>query len=178
MSSTHFCAALCSRPFLTESYESLPINSTIPAETTLNVITYVNFPVYTEGQIYYLFCRIGDASLSLQRGGNNTSFLPKESFSVAFTVPVFAVWIFFNVAISPRDSLFIKTPVGTATTGGPTYDQGTLYFSDLISDTPFTTATFCGDSDIGSGFTVDNLTFAPTRSPSRRHQSAKLPLSK
>ena len=84
---------------------------------------------------------------------------------MAFTVPVFAVGIFFNVAISPDDSLFIKTPDGTATTGGPTYDQGTLYFSGLISDTPFTTATFGGDSDIGSGFTVDNLTFAPTAVP-------------
>ena len=75
MSSTHFCAALGSRPFLTEGYEGLPINSTIPAGTTLNGITYVNFPVGTEGRIDNLFGRIGDASLALQRGGNNTSFL-------------------------------------------------------------------------------------------------------
>ena len=36
---------------------------------------------------------------------------------------------------------------------------------ESFSDTPFTTATFGGDSDIGSGFTVDNLTFAPTAVP-------------
>ncbi len=176
-SSTDFFIDLGGSSFVTEGYGGLPINSTIPAGTTLNGITYTNFPAGTDGRVDNLYNHFGDAGLALQRETENAScsvlpnkcfFFPNESFSVAFTAPVFAVGIFFNVAISREDYLFIQTPVGTATTGGASYDQPTFYFAGLISDTAFSTATFgAGAASPGSdnGFTVDNLIFAASVAP-------------
>ncbi len=41
----------------------------------------------------------------------------------------------------------------------------TFYFAGLISDSAFATATFGGSAGTGSGFNVDNLTFAVSETP-------------
>ncbi|MDX1961927.1 MAG: hypothetical protein SFX18_02160 [Pirellulales bacterium] len=165
-SSADFFTALGATPFVTETYESYPINSTIPAGTLLNGINYDSFPIGADGRVDNNYNRLGDASLALQRGLNSFAFFfPGESFSVTFENPVYGVGIFFNVVESPVDSLFINTPVGNALTGGATYDQGTLYFAGLISDTPFSSVTIGGDATIGSGYNVDNLTYVTNPIP-------------
>lgn len=159
-SSAAFLSALGSSA-ITETYEGLPLNSLIPAGSTVDNITYVSFPLDTSGRIDNLFNSIGNQSLALQRGDDNTAFfLPGESMTVTFPSPVDAVGIFFNVGVSPVGSLTVMTTAGTAG-NGPSYDVSTLYFVGLISDTLFTSATIGGDLDVTTGFNVDNLTYAP-----------------
>ena len=171
-SSADFFAAVGGTPFVTEGYETYPIDGTIAPGTTLNGITYTAFPLSSDGvnstlgRIDNLYGRIGSAGLGLQDGGDATSFFfPGESMTVTFASPVFAVGIFFNVVPSPAGSLFVQTPVGTTAAGGPTFDQGTLYFAGLISDTPFATATVGGTADAAGGFTLDDLTYTNALPP-------------
>ncbi len=156
--SAAFNAALTAVPMTVEGYETYPVNSTISNGTLLNGVTYVAFPTGTDGRIDNTFNRIGNQSLALERPGLGDFFFPGDALSLSFSSPVFAVGIFFNVSISPANSLSIATPVGTASTGGPIYDMSTLYFAGLISDVSFTSATI-GSSLTSSGYNLDNLTF-------------------
>ncbi len=132
------------------------------------LLTLLLVLVLCNGRIDDTFNRIENASLSAERDGNSGTpdfFFPGDSFSVSFSQAVTAVGIFFNANLTPSTSdLFVQTSVGTATTGGSTYDFGTLFFAGLISDTPFTNATF-GSVIGGSSFNVDNLTYAPVPEP-------------
>ena len=165
-SSADFFSALGSTPFVTEGYEGLPINSLINPGDTVHGITYDVFPAGSQGRIDNLFNGFGTADLALQRGADDASFFfPGDSMSITLPSPVTAIGIFFNVSISPAGSLFIQTPVGTATTGGPSYDQSTFYFAGLTSDAPFTTATIGGDATLASGFNLDTLSYAAAEIP-------------
>lgn len=155
-SSADFLAAL-SAPLL-ENYESLPVNSLIPDGGFLNGLQYF-FPAGTSGRIDDLYNRVGVSSLALDRplGGANF-FIPGEALTVVFPSAIDAVGIFFNVALSPVGSLSVSTPAGSAV-NGVAYDISSLYFVGLISDTPFSTATFSGNALITSGFNLDELTW-------------------
>jgi hypothetical protein len=158
-SSAAFLSALGASA-ITETYEGLVVNSLIATGSTVDGLTYTAFPAGTSGRIDNLYNRIGTRSLALQRGNDNTAFfVAGDSMTVTFPFAVKAVGIFFNVAESPEDSLTVTTTAGSAG-NGPVYDQSTLYFVGLISDTPFLSATFAGGLDINSGFNLDNLTYA------------------
>ncbi len=154
--SAAFFAALGATPITTETYEGLAVNSTIPAGATVNGITYTSFPAGTIGRIDTDFNSIGDRSLALT--GSQTFFFPGQSIDVSFA-PTTAIGIFFNVSVSPPNSLFIETAVGTAG-NGPAYDQSTFYFVGLISDSPFSSARIGSTTSVPSGFNLDNLTRA------------------
>ncbi len=161
-SSSAFFTALGVSSYLptTETYDGTTINTLIPSGSSLNGVTYT-FSTGLQGRIDNQFNRIGTAGLAAQRENSSSNFfLPGESFSVVFPQATYAVGIFFNIFPSPVASLFINTPSGNATTGGASYDQSTLYFAGLISDTPFTTATIGSLSNAASGFNVDHLTYA------------------
>ena len=151
--STAFFAALGATPFTTETYEGLPVNSTIPAGATVNGITYTSFPAGTSGRIDGT---VVNRLLSLT--GSQNFFFPGQSMDVSFA-PTTAIGVFFNVAVSPANSLFIQTPVGTAF-NGPLYDQSTFYFVGLISDSPFSSARIGSTPSAQSGYNLDNLTRA------------------
>jgi hypothetical protein len=169
--SADFFAALGGAPLVTETYESLPLNSLIAAGSTVGQFTYSTFPAGTQGRIDNFYNRIGAQSLAADRPGNPTLnfFVPGESFSVVFAVPANAVGVFFNANPTPGDGdLFIAASVGLAGTGGPAtnYDVSTLFFAGLISDTPFTSAVIGSlGAGQGSSFNVDNLSFSPTPEP-------------
>jgi hypothetical protein len=155
--SAAFFAALGATPFTTETYEGLPVNSIIPPGATVNGITYTSFPAGTSGRIDTFFNSIGDLSLALT--GSQSFFLPGQSIDVSFA-PTTAIGIFFNVSISPPNSLFIETAVGTAASG-PAYDDPfSLYFVGLISDSPFSSARIGATTSAVSGYNLDNLTRA------------------
>jgi hypothetical protein len=171
-SSAAFLSALGSTA-ITETYESLPLNSLIPAGSTIDGITYTSFPTdadgaEAEGRIDNLFNSLGNQSLALQRDDEDPAltgfFFPGDSMTVSFPSPVDAVGIFFNVGVSPVGSLTVTTTAGSAG-NGPSYDVSTLYFVGLISDTPFTSATIGGDLTVTTGFNLDNLTYAPIPEP-------------
>ena len=163
-----FLAAISGMTSFTETYEQ-KIGTVIKAGDTRDGITYTSFPTGTNGIVDNTFNHLDNSCLQLQRVGSPDSFFfPGDSFSVAFSAPVTAVGIFFNANVVDANGvpinfpdLFITTPVGSAGTGGPAsnYDQGTFFFAGLVSDTPFTTATF--SSLAGSTpFNADNLTYA------------------
>jgi len=158
-SSAAFFAALGASPSTTETYEGLGVNSIIADGTTVNGITYDSFPANTDGRIDTIYNSIGDQSLALQRGANATAFFIGGDFmTVTFPFAVNAVGIFFNANATPLNSLQIQTTVGNAG-NGPVYDQGTLFFVGLISDTLFNSATIGGLAG-SSSFNLDNLTYA------------------
>ena len=78
--------------------------------------------------------------------------------------PTTAIGVFFNVSPSAPNSLFIQTAAGTAG-NGPGYDQSTLYFVGLISDSPFSSARIGATVNAQSGFNLDNLTLATAATP-------------
>lgn len=160
-SSTAFFAALAGGTVTTETYEGLPLNSTIADGTTVDGITYNSFPAGTDGRITNQFQAIGSQSLALLRPGvvGGDFFFPGDAMTVTFPFAVNSVGIFFNVQPSPVNTLQVLTAVGNAG-NGPVYDQTTLYFVGLISDSAtFNSATFQGLNTIASGFNVDNLSF-------------------
>lgn len=160
-SSAAFFAALGATPYTTETYEGLPAGSTIPAGATVNGITYTAFPAGSSGRIDTIFNSFGAQSLALT--GSQDFFLPGQFIDVSFA-PATAVGVFFNVSLSPPNSLFIQTAVGTAGSG-PAYDQSTLYFVGLISDSPFSSARIGSTTDAQSGYNLDNLTLATGATP-------------
>jgi hypothetical protein len=81
--------------------------------------------------------------------------------NVKFPFAVKAVGIFFNANPTPLNSLQVQTAVGNAGNGA-VYDQSTLFFVGLISDTPFNSATFAGSAN-GSAYNLDNLTYSPAQ---------------
>ena len=165
-SSSDFFAALAGQTVITETYEGFPLNSLILDGSTLNDLTYETFPDGTDGRIDDLYNRIGNQSLALQRGDDATAFFfPGEAFTVTFPSLIHAVGIFFNVSASPEGSLQVATAVGSAG-NGHSYDQSTLYFVGLISDSPFASATFSATQAASSGFNVDDLSYAPVPEPS------------
>jgi len=158
-SSAAFFAALAGGTVTTETYEGLPLNSTIADGATVDGITYNSFPAGTDGRIDNTFASIGNQSLALLRPGGGDFFFPGDAMSVTFPFAVNAVGIFFNVGISPVNSLQVLTAVGNAGNGAA-YDQSTLYFVGLISNSAtFNSATFQGLNTITTGFNVDNLSF-------------------
>lgn len=157
-SSADFLAALSGVPTVTEDYESYPLDSTIAPGATLNGVVYLSFPGAEIGRIDNNYNRIGDQSLASTPA---LGFFPSDSFlEVGFTSPIFALGIFFNIGVSGSDTMGILTPVGIAGTGGPVYDQSTLYFAGLISDTPFDYALIGTGPEVTTGFNLDNLTYA------------------
>jgi hypothetical protein len=114
------------------------------------------------GRIDDLFTRFDSASLAVERDGDLATpdfFFDGESVRINFPTQVYAVGIFFNSQVAPASSYFAATPMGTAFTGGATFDTANFYFAGLTSDTPFTVASF-GAIGSQSGFTLDNLTFS------------------
>ena len=91
--------------------------------------------------------------------GLRISFFPGESFTVTFSAPVQALGIYFNVRASAAasDYIFIDTPYGRASSGGNTFDIDPFFFVGVVSDAPFSTATFGATLASPSGFNVDNM---------------------
>lgn len=151
-------------PRFTETFDGLPANTIISPGTALNGITYQTFNGVTAGRIDDNFSRFGSGSLAAEADGNLATpdfFKGGQGFSVSFNRPVYAVGIFFNANPTNSNSdFYIQTSVGTAATGGDSsnYDTGTFFFAGLVSDTPFTTATF-GSRSADATYTVDNLTY-------------------
>jgi PEP-CTERM motif len=160
-SSAAFFAALGGATVTTETYEGLALNSVIANGNTVNGLTYAGFP-RDGGRIDNLFNRIGNQSLAVE--GSPNFFLPEEGFSVSFPEAVNAVGIFFNIGLSPVDTLRIVTVAGSAGNGAA-YETRTLYFVGLIADSPFLTASFEGVTGITTGFNVDNLSYARVPEP-------------
>lgn len=161
--SAAFFAALGANPSTTETYEGLTLNSIIADGSTVNGITYNSFPANTDGRIDTLYNRIGNQSLALQRGADNAAFFFGGDFmTVTFPFAVNAVGIFFNANTTPLNSLQIQTAVGNAGNGS-VYDQSTLFFVGLISDTSFNSATIGGIAG-ASAFNLDNLTYVQGQS--------------
>lgn len=158
--SAAFFAALGATPFTTETYEGLPVDSTIPAGATVNGITYTSFPTGTSGRIASNYGAIDDLSLA-RTGipGISDFFFPGQSVDVSFA-PTTAIGVFINVGASPSGSLFIQTAVGTAENDQPTTNQQTLNFLGLISDSPFSSARIGATTSATSGYNLDNLTRA------------------
>ena len=158
---------------MVEGYETYAADSTIADSTVLNPangIRYDSFPAGTRGRIDNTFNSFGDQSLALDRGNVPPTpdfFFDGDGLSISFTTPIRAFGVFFNANPTPNTTdLSVVTPVGTASTGGPTYDQDTFYFAGLISDTPFTTATIgSGVLPNGSSFNLDNLTYSTVPEP-------------
>jgi hypothetical protein len=160
-SSAAFLAALGEATVTTETYEGLALNSVIANGDTVNGLTYTGFP-RGGGRIDNLFDRIDNQSLAVEAlavEGSPNFFLPGEGFSVGFPEAVNAVGIFFNVGLSPVNTLRIVTAAGSAGNGAA-YDIRTLYFVGLIADSLFLTASFEGVTGITTGFNVDNLSYA------------------
>jgi hypothetical protein len=159
-SSAAFFAALAGGTVTTETYEGLPLNSIIPDGTTVDNITYNSFPAGADGRVTNQFGAIGTQSLALFRpAGGSQFFLANEGMTVTFPFAVNSVAIFFNVGPSPVNTLQVLTAVGNAG-NGPVYDQTTLYFVGLISDSAtFNSATFQGVTGITTGFNLDNLSY-------------------
>lgn len=172
-SSAAFDAALGAAPKVIEDYKAYAADSTIADGTVLNPangIRYDSFPAGTQGRIDNTFNSFDGQSLALDRGIVSPStdfFFDGDQLSISFENPVRAFGVFFNANLTPNThDLSIVTSAGTASTGGPVYDQGTFYFAGLISDTPFTTATI--GSDVlpnGSSFNLDNLTYSTVPEP-------------
>lgn len=169
--SADFLAALGGAPLVTETYETLPLNSLIAAGSTVGQFTYSSFPAGVEGRVDNIYNHIGAQSLAADRPSNPAVnfFLPGDNFSVTFAQPANAVGVFFNANPTPGSGdLFIATPVGLAGTGGPAgnRDFSTLFFAGLISDTPFSSAVIGSfGAGQGSSFNIDNLSFSPTPEP-------------
>jgi hypothetical protein len=148
----------------TETFEGLATNTVISSGTTLNGITYESFNGVDAGRIDSNFNRFGNNSLASERDGNldTIDFFDRgESVTISFDRPIYAIGIFFNALPSPDNAFYINTPVGKSTTGGDgsKYDVDNFFFAGLVSDTPFTTATF-GAENFGGAYNVDNLTYA------------------
>ena len=158
--SAAFFAALGATPFTTETYEGLPVDSTIPAGATVNGITYTSLPSGTSGRIASNYGAIDALSLaSTGTPGISDFFFPGQSVDVSFA-PTTAIGVFINVGASPSGSLFIQTAVGTAENDQPTTNQQTLNFLGLISDSPFSSARIGVTTSATSGYNLDNLTRA------------------
>lgn len=169
-SSAAFDATLGAAPKVIEDYEAYTADSTIANGTVLNGIRYDTFPAGTQGRIDNTFSAFDSRSLALDRGSVPPTpdyFFDGDQLSISFTTPVRAFGVFFNANLTPNTTdLSVVTPVGTASTGGPTYDTDTFYFAGLISDTPFTTATIgSGVLPNGSSFNLDNLTYSTVPEP-------------
>jgi hypothetical protein len=163
-SSAAFNLALGGSPVKIEGWDTYALNSTIANGTTLNGVTYNAFPGGTLGRIDNQFNHFGTQSLALRRASdpnpNKSFFNPGDLLSISFAKPIYVLGIFFNANFTSAGSLgILSTPIGTVTTGGPTYDTGTFYFAGLISTTPFTTATIGSNTKRSSSFNLDNLTF-------------------
>ncbi len=82
------------------------------------------------------------------------------SFGLQMGIIMFAVIITFGVIVimvsSNQSSTNVRQTIVPLQVPPNENPKGPA--KESFSDTPFTTATFGGDSDIGSGFTVDNLT--------------------
>lgn len=170
-SSDYFSAlGLAGVSLVTETYESLPLNSLITAGSTVGPFTYSAFPAGVQGRVDNLFDRIGNQSLAASRPSNPDGgfFFPGDTLTVSFS-PSTAVGVFINANVTPGSSdLFIATPVGFVGTGGPASnrDISNLFFAGLISDTPFTSAVIGSfGAGQGSSFNIDNLSIAPSAVP-------------
>jgi hypothetical protein len=164
-SSATFNLALNGNPVTIEGWDTYALNSTIANGTTLNGVTYNAFPGGTLGRIDNQFNHFGTDSLALRRASdpnpNKSFFNPGDVLSISFAKPIYILGIFFNANFTNVGSLgILTTPIGTVTTGGPTYDTGTFYFAGVISTTPFTTATIGSNTKRSSSFNLDNLTFS------------------
>ena len=161
-SSAAFFAAIAGGAVTTETYEGLPLNSIIADGTTVDNITYNSFPAGADGRVASAneFFSIGTQSLALIRPGGPNFFVANEGMTVTFPFAVNSVGIFFNVGVSPVNTLQVLTAVGNAG-NGPDYDQApAFYFVGLISDSAtFNSATFQGVTGITTGFTLDNLSY-------------------
>lgn len=182
-SSTAFYAALGSVPYTLEGYQGSAPNTLLGAagsnSGTYNGLGYTfSSPTFGAsqgiGRIDDIYNAFGNPlqSLGIWRestaggeGSFESYFYPGESVTVNFGQGIYAVGIFFNAEPAVAGDFTITTSVGMASNsttpevgdGGP---SPTLYFVGLISDTPFTSATFGGSINAVSGFNLDNLVFA------------------
>ncbi|MEO0421589.1 MAG: hypothetical protein AAF184_04600 [Pseudomonadota bacterium] len=161
-SPSEYFAALSNPTVL--AFEAPALGTVFPEGSGFSGITFTDFPDETfGGLITDQFAAFGNQSLSVDRDGEFSDFFFEgESFSVAFDAPVNAVGLFFNIvpADDVEDFLFISTPVGDAFGGGADpVGITSFFFVGLISDTPFSSATFGSTVDAPGGFNVDDLSF-------------------
>jgi hypothetical protein len=179
--SSAFFAALGSAAPTTETYESYSSNPLIPSGGALGGISYSfstpfsapDSPVQGRVSSTYVGMLGGNNVLGASRPSlTDSDYGPGEAITATFASPVRAIGVFFNAdpsVVNPGD-LTITTSAGSAGNGlNPIVGQGlngpalgpTLYFVGLISDTPFTLATFrANPNNQNLYFTLDNLTTA------------------
>jgi len=187
-SAASFNAALGTTPSV-ETYESGSPNQQIGQGQTFNGLTYTfsngtfgaSNPI---GRIDTLYNGFGAQTLAafrspntLGEAPNESVFYPGESVTVTFPKPVYAVGVYFNgindpsVGITQPGDYFIKTSNGDVVPNifNPTFGSNnslpkfqSLFFVGLVSDTPFTSATFGASPNAVAGFNLDNLSSAAT----------------
>lgn len=170
-SSTSFFASLGGFGVTEEDYEALPMGTPIPSGAVVNDLLYT-FSVGS-GVVGNVYSDLGTRSLYGEKDGvpgvsPSDIFFPGDSFTVSFPGPVYAVGGFFNIrnSTSVSDYVFVSTEVGTAFSGGPTWEPTSgFFFVGLMSDVPFGTATFGATPGAPSGYNFDNLTYAPVPAP-------------
>jgi hypothetical protein len=132
------------------------------------------------GRIDTLYNGFGTQTLAAYRSPdtagedpNESVFYPGESLTVTFPSPVRAVGVYFNGINLPGDMLvtqpndyFITTSNGDTVFNifNPEFGSSnafpefqSLFFVGLVSDTPFTSATFGASPNAVAGFNLDNL---------------------
>ncbi len=158
------------QPWWVEDYETFALGSLIPDGSTANGVTY-QFPGGLNGLVSNEYNSFGTRSLQISRTPGFNFFFGGDSITVDFDEPCFAVGVFINanLEVDSSDDFFLQTPVGTVRTGGLVYDIPpffphtfpTFFFLGIISDVPFTTATF-GSAEL-LVFNIDNLVCAPAQ---------------
>jgi uncharacterized repeat protein (TIGR01451 family) len=160
----------------TVTFDNLGLNQTLANGTTLSGATFNFTAAGFPGVATNAFLATSPPqTLGVNRGVCTTPysglncwfFFTGESVTVTFSQPVKAIGAFFSVnagAATLQEFITISTPVGTAKShnalpagsyGFPAY---TLRYVGLVSEVPFSTATF---SVTGSfGMVIDDITFA------------------
>lgn len=162
-----FLDALDGAKITTEDFEAFEIDSVIAPGSTVNGVTYNTFPTAFGGLVGDDYFNLDLQGLYVERDGvpgqdpATEFYYPGDSVTVTFAQPVTAVAMFFNVGatLDATDYVFIETPVGTATSGGDfiNQDPSGLFFCGLVSDEPFTTATFGSTFEAPTGWNMDNM---------------------
>jgi uncharacterized repeat protein (TIGR01451 family) len=160
----------------TITFDNLGLNQTLPSGTALSGATFSFSAAGFSGVATPAFLSVSHPqTLGVNRGvcsapfsGQNCwFFFPGESVTLTFATPVKAIGAFFSVnagSATLQEFITISTPVGTAKShnalpeGSYGFSAYQLRYVGLVSETPFSTATF---SVAGAfGMVIDDITVA------------------
>ncbi len=168
-----FQAAIQGLTPTTITFDNLGLDQILPSPTTLSGATF-NFSAVGgfSGLATDDFLSVshpqtlGIDRLGCAPGPSCKFFYPGDSVTVTFSPPVRAIGAFFSSnagAATLQEFITVSTPVGTAKNrnalpaGSYGFPAFSLRFVGLVSEVPFSTATF---STSAFGMVMDDLTFA------------------